>query len=91
MMRQMSSRATPNPHETQARLRKASRILGVLDAASPGRQITAYALGKLDDADWARAAVMIGKAPPSAKTRAVVAQLVRDREAFTADVAEAVR
>jgi hypothetical protein len=42
-------------------------------------EITAAIDAALDDADWARAAAISGCKPPSAATRAVVAELVEQR------------
>lgn len=79
----------PNPHETAARLRKASRILAVLDDAwrelwdrnlAPEPHFSPAFLDRLTDEDWVGAAVIAGCRPPSAETRRVVAELVRSRE-----------
>jgi hypothetical protein len=65
-----------NPFEATARLRKAIRLLDVLQAAGATH---ARAIEDLSDADWSRAALLAGTHPPSAKTRAVVAELAAYR------------
>lgn len=64
------------------RIRKARRILAVLDEAAPGGQILGASVARLTDAEWTRAAFIAGCKPPSLETRAIVAEIVatRDRE-----------
>lgn len=78
-----------NAHETAARLRKASRILAVLDDAwrelwdrnlAPEPHFSPAWLDRLTDEDWAGASVIAGVRPPSEATKAVVVDLVRSRE-----------
>lgn len=93
----MTRTETPkNPHETAARLRKASRILSVLDDAwrelwdrnmAPEPHFSPAWLDRLTDEDWAGAAVIAGCRPPSADTRELVLAIVREREAICRQVA----
>ncbi len=71
-----------SPHARIARLNKSRKILAVLDEAADGR-ITSAELQALNDTDLARAAVLAGCRPASLETRALVAEIVRERESLS--------
>lgn len=79
-----------NEHEALAREKKAQKIAAALEAvgAPLGGSVATAAAG-LTDEQWLRAALHAGQKEPSALTRARVIEILQEREAERARVAEA--